>query len=159
MRAALAALPLLALLPLFMTLAEADDVPMVKVRLLQADGTLGPVVETKKVVKTDAEWKKLLTPKQYEIARSKGTERPFCGGLLEEKHEGLFVCVCCELPLFESKTKFESGTGWPSFFQPVAPENVKETADNSYGMERVEITCARCDAHLGHVFEDGPKPT
>jgi peptide methionine sulfoxide reductase msrA/msrB len=132
---------------------------MVKVRLIQADGKIGPVVETKKVIRTDEEWKKRLTPKQYSIARAKGTERPFCGGLLDEHGDGLFLCVCCDLPLFESKAKFDSGTGWPSFFQPVAAENILETPDHSHGMERVEITCVRCDAHLGHVFEDGPKPT
>ncbi|MEZ0228326.1 MAG: bifunctional methionine sulfoxide reductase B/A protein [Planctomycetota bacterium] len=139
--------------------AGADGVSNVKVKLVEADGKIGPVVETRKVVRTDEEWKKRLTPKQFEIARSKGTERPFCGGLLEEKKPGLFVCVCCDLPLFESTTKFESGTGWPSFFQPVAAENVLEKKDESHGMKRVEIVCARCDAHLGHVFEDGPKPT
>ncbi len=155
----LVALLLLALVGVFFALAHADDVPTVKVRLLQKDGKIGPVVESKKVVRTDAEWKKLLTPKQYEIARSSGTERPFCGGLLEEHRAGIFVCVCCDLPLFESNAKFESGTGWPSFFQPVAAENVRETPDDSHGMQRVEITCVRCDAHLGHVFEDGPKPT
>jgi peptide methionine sulfoxide reductase msrA/msrB len=159
MRVSLAVLLLLGLLGTVLATAEAEDVAMVKVRLMQADGKIGPVVETKKVVRTDEEWKKRLTAKQYEIARSKGTERPFCGGLLDEHGAGLFVCVCCDLPLFESNAKFDSGTGWPSFFQPVAPENIRETTDASYGMKRVEITCARCDAHLGHVFEDGPRPT
>src|SRR3954470_21596421 len=106
MRAGVAVL-FVGLLGLLVTVAEADEAAMVKVRLLQEDGKLGPVVESKKVVKADEEWKKLLTPKQYEIARSKGTERPFCGGLLVEKRAGLFVCVCCDLPLFESNTKFE----------------------------------------------------
>jgi peptide methionine sulfoxide reductase msrA/msrB len=159
MRVSRALLLLLGLLSAFLALAEADDVAMVKVRLVQADGKVGPVVETKKVVRSDEEWRKRLTPKQYAIARSKGTERPFCGGLLDEHGTGLFVCVCCDLPLFESKAKFDSGTGWPSFFQPVAAENIRETPDNSHGMTRVEITCARCDAHLGHVFDDGPRPT
>src|SRR3954468_23554351 len=104
MRAGVAVLCLVGLLGLLVPLAEADEAAMVKVRLLQEDGKLGPVVETKKVVKSDEEWKKLRTPKQYEIARSKGTERPFCGGLLTEKRAGLFVCVCCDLPLFESNT-------------------------------------------------------
>ena len=115
--------------------------------------------ETARVAKSDAEWKKQLTREQYEIARGKGTERPFCGLLLDNKLEGTYVCICCRLPLFSSDAKFESGTGWPSFFQPVAPENVTEHADNSYGMRRVEILCARCDCHLGHVFPDGPRPT
>lgn len=159
MRVSAVVMSLVGLLSVFLTFAEADDKTMVKARLLQADGKLGPVAETKKVIRTDDEWKKRLTAKQYEIARSKGTERPFCGGLLEEKRAGTFVCICCDLPLFESKTKFDSGTGWPSFYQPVAVENIREVTDDSHGMKRVEITCVRCDAHLGHVFEDGPKPT
>jgi methionine-R-sulfoxide reductase len=110
-------------------------------------------------VKTDEEWQKLLTPQQYEIARAKGTERPFCGNLLDDHREGVYTCVCCGLPLFSSSNKFDSGTGWPSFFQPVAKENVIEHADNSLGMRRTEILCARCDCHLGHVFDDGPRPT
>jgi methionine-R-sulfoxide reductase len=115
--------------------------------------------ETAKVVKSDAEWRKQLTREQYEVARGKGTERPFCGLLLDNKLSGTYACVCCRLPLFSSDAKFESGTGWPSFFQPVAPENVVEEADDSYGMRRVEILCARCGCHLGHVFDDGPLPT
>jgi peptide methionine sulfoxide reductase msrA/msrB len=112
-----------------------------------------------KVVKTDEQWRAQLTKEQFEIARAKGTERAFCGTLLDNKKEGVYSCVCCGLPLFASDSKFNSGTGWPSFFQPIARENVAEHADRSYGMVRTEILCARCDAHLGHVFEDGPKPT
>jgi methionine-R-sulfoxide reductase len=93
------------------------------------------------------------------IARGKGTERPFCGTLLDNKRKGIYTCICCGLPLFTSTAKFHSGTGWPSFFQPVAEENVSNHEDRSYGMSRVEILCTRCDAHLGHVFEDGPAPT
>jgi methionine-R-sulfoxide reductase len=111
------------------------------------------------VVKTDAEWRKQLTPEQFLIARGKGTERAFCGNLLDNKREGIYTCVCCRLPLFASDAKFNSGTGWPSFFQPVAEINVMMHSDRSFGMVRTEILCARCDAHLGHVFEDGPLPT
>jgi methionine-R-sulfoxide reductase len=116
-------------------------------------------IESARVEKSDAEWKKQLTPEQYLIARNKGTEHPFCGTLLDNKMKGVYTCVCCNLPLFSSDAKFNSGTGWPSFFQPVAKENVIEHRDVSHGMVRVEILCARCDCHLGHVFEDGPRPT
>jgi len=132
---------------------------MVEVRVFDAAGGLvGPILMPK-VVKTDAEWKTLLTADQYRIARGKDTERPFCGTLLDNKKEGVYSCVCCGLPLFSSAAKFESGTGWPSFFQPIATENVAETSDRTLGMERTEILCARCEAHLGHVFGDGPRPT
>ncbi len=142
--------------------AVADGQPAggaVRVRLLGPDGRLGEPVESKRVVLSDAEWKARLKPEEYAVARAKGTERPFCGGLLDNKEKGVYVCVCCDLPLFESGAKFDSGTGWPSFFQPIAAENVREVRDGSHGMVRTEILCARCDAHLGHVFEDGPKPT
>jgi methionine-R-sulfoxide reductase len=112
-----------------------------------------------RVVKSDAEWQAQLTPQQYAIARGKGTERAYCGTLLDNKRDGVYSCICCALPLFESDSKFNSGTGWPSFFQPVAPENVLTAEDNTHGMRRTEILCARCDAHLGHVFPDGPRPT
>jgi methionine-R-sulfoxide reductase len=112
-----------------------------------------------RVEKSDDEWQKQLTPQQYLVARDKGTERPFCGTLLDNKKSGIYTCVCCGLPLFSSESKFNSGTGWPSFFQPVAKENVVEDRDVSYGMVRTEILCARCDCHLGHVFDDGPRPT
>jgi methionine-R-sulfoxide reductase len=138
---------------------NTNQVMMVRVRLLDANGQPGPVVSTPKVVKTDAEWQKQLTEEQYRIARNKGTEPAFCGALLEQHGAGVYSCVCCGLPLFTSAAKFNSSTGWPSFFAPVARENVITQADNSYGMHRTEILCARCDAHLGHVFEDGPPPT
>lgn len=131
---------------------------LVKVKVYNARGELVGPVDSPRVVKTDEEWKKQLTAKQYEIARAKGTERAFCGTLLDNHKNGVYTCICCGLPLFSSDSKFNSGTGWPSFFQPVAKENVIEHEDNSYGI-RTEILCARCDCHLGHVFEDGPKPT
>ena len=132
---------------------------MVQVHVFDKDGKLVGPIASPRVVKSDEEWKKQLTADQYKIARGKGTERPFCGTLLDNKKDGVYSCVCCGLPLFASDAKFNSGTGWPSFFQPVGKGNVIEHEDNSYGMQRVEILCARCDGHLGHVFNDGPKPT
>lgn len=132
---------------------------MVNVHVFNKQGALVGPVESPKLVLSDAEWQARLTPEQYEIARDKGTERPFCGTLLDNKQSGVYSCVCCGLPLFSSNHKFQSGTGWPSFFQPIAPGNVAEHADNTYGMVRTEILCARCDGHLGHVFDDGPRPT
>jgi peptide-methionine (R)-S-oxide reductase len=111
------------------------------------------------VVKTDAEWQKQLTPEQYNVTREHGTERAFTGALVDNHEKGLYKCVCCGNPLFVSETKFESGTGWPSFYQPLNKTNVGETTDSSYGMSRTEVHCNRCGAHLGHVFDDGPKPT
>ena len=112
-----------------------------------------------KIVKTDEEWERVLTPEQFSVMRRKGTEPPFSSPLNGEKGEGTFECAACGLPLFNSRTKFNSGTGWPSFYAPVAKENVREEADTSHGMRRTEVLCARCDAHLGHVFDDGPAPT
>ena len=131
----------------------------VRVRVIGPDGKLSDAKEVPTLVLSDAEWHKRLTPEQYRITRRKDTERAFCGGLLNNKTTGMYVCVCCNLPLFESAAKFESGTGWPSFFQPVASENIREKADRSQGMIRAEVLCQRCGAHLGHVFEDGPRPT
>lgn len=112
-----------------------------------------------KIVKSDEEWRAQLTPLQYQVARNKGTERPFSGEYCHSHEPGLYACVCCGLPLFDSRTKFESGTGWPSFTEPVERENVREERDTSYGMVRTEVLCNRCDAHLGHVFPDGPPPS
>jgi methionine-R-sulfoxide reductase len=112
-----------------------------------------------RIVKTDAEWQKQLTPEQFKVARRSGTEPAFCGGYLKEHEKGIYRCICCRTALFRSDAKFESGTGWPSFFQPIARENIEQHPDNSFGMKRVELLCHRCGAHLGHVFDDGPKPT
>lgn len=113
----------------------------------------------KKVTKTNEEWKKELTPEQYHVTREKGTEVPFSSPLNEIHEDGVFECVACGLPLYDAKTKFDSGTGWPSFYEPIAAENVREEVDKSLWQTRTEVLCARCDAHLGHVFDDGPKPT
>ena len=129
------------------------------VRVIGPDGKLTEPIQMAKVVKTDAEWRKQLAPDVYAIARGKGTEPAFCGAFYDNHKTGIYHCVCCALPLFESGAKFDSGTGWPSFFQPIAKENVATREDNSWGMTRTEILCARCDAHLGHVFDDGPAPT
>jgi len=132
---------------------------MVSVKVFDKTGKLVGPIQMPPVVKTDAEWQKQLPPETYAITRNKGTEPAFCGNLLDNHKDGVYTCVCCGLPLFASNAKFDSGTGWPSFFQPIAQENVLQHQDNSYGMQRTEITCARCGAHLGHVFDDGPKPT
>jgi len=131
----------------------------VVVRDFAPDGTLAPARARPKIVKSDAEWRRLLSPEAYVVARGKGTERPFCGVFHDNHQVGTYVCACCRLPLFRSDAKFDSGTGWPSFFQPVAKENVAFVEDRSHGMVRTEILCRRCDGHLGHVFDDGPRPT
>ena len=131
----------------------------VRVKLFNRQGEFIGLILVDRVVKTDAEWRAQLTEAQFRIARGKGTERAFCGTLLDNKRQGVYTCVCCGLPLFASLAKFHSGTGWPSFFQPVAEENVLTHVDRSHGMVRTEILCARCDGHLGHVFQDGPAPT
>ena len=131
----------------------------VKIVEFSSSGERGETVTVPMIVKTDAEWKQQLSPAAYEIARQAGTERAFSGAYWNLHEKGLYHCICCDTPLFSSETKFESGTGWPSFWQPIAKENVRESADMSLGMERMAVSCRRCDAHLGHVFDDGPKPT
>ncbi len=115
--------------------------------------------EIKKIKKSESEWKTQLSDIQYEVTRKAGTERSFSGVYWNNKKKGTYLCVACDLPLFSSATKFESGTGWPSFWEPIDKCNVADKVDNSYGMRRVENVCARCDSHLGHVFDDGPKPS
>ena len=112
-----------------------------------------------KIQKSDAEWRAELTPEQYRIARQGATEPAFTGKYNGEKSDGVYTCVCCGQPLFDAQTKYNSGSGWPSFYQPIADENVDEEEDNSFFMRRTEVLCSRCDAHLGHVFNDGPRPT
>lgn len=131
----------------------------VSIKVFSREGQLVGPLDLPRVEKSEAEWRAQLAPEQVAIARRHGTERPFCGTLLDNKAHGVYACVCCRLPLFASNAKFDSGTGWPSFFQPIADENVATLVDRSYGMTRVEILCARCDCHLGHVFPDGPQPT
>src|SRR5512139_1090147 len=114
---------------------------------------------SRKVSKSDLEWQRILSPEQYRVTRRKGTEPPFSGAHHKLLKEGLYKCVCCGNVLFSSETKFDSGTGWPSFWSPISEESVAETEDTSHGMTRTEVTCQRCDAHLGHVFDDGPPPS
>jgi len=144
-----------------LALAATDKAKARTVKIVQFDdaGNRKGVEEVQKVVKSEEEWRKQLTPEQFEVTRKKGTERAFSGKYAETHADGIYHCICCATPLFDSKTKFESGTGWPSFYQPLAKENVRNISDNSFGMVRVEVECARCEGHLGHVFDDGPKPT
>jgi peptide-methionine (R)-S-oxide reductase len=123
------------------------------------EGARQQTVQVPKVAKTDAEWQKQLPPDSYTVTRQAGTEAPFTGPLLNEHGKGVFRCICCDNAVYSSNTKFESGTGWPSFWAPIAEENVTKIEDSSFGMTRIAISCTLCDAHLGHVFDDGPQPT
>ena len=131
----------------------------VSVKLFNRAGELVGPVDSAQVAMSDEEWLRKLTPEQFRITRDHGTEPAFCGTLLDNHLDGVYACICCNLPLFDANAKFNSGTGWPSFFQPVFEGNLLRIEDRAYGMRRIEIRCVRCDAHLGHVFPDGPKPT
>ena len=131
----------------------------VRIALFLDNGSRGEIVETNKIVKDDAEWQKELSPEEYAVARQKGTERAFTGRYWNHHEDGIYRCVCCGTALFRSDEKFDSGTGWPSFYAPASTENVATEEDNSLFMRRTEVLCSKCDAHLGHLFPDGPEPT
>lgn len=131
----------------------------VTIENFDAKGVSTGKAKVPKVVKTDAEWKSLLSSDSFGVTRHEGTERPFSGEYNGNHADGVYSCICCDTALYDSKTKFESGTGWPSFWKPISSANVNELADNSLMMQRTAVTCKRCDAHLGHVFDDGPDPT
>ncbi len=132
---------------------------MVKLVDFTDSGKRKGVVDVERVEKTDADWQKQLTPEQFEVTRKAGTERAFTGKYWNNHEHGVYRCICCGNALFSSDTKFESGTGWPSFWAPIAKENVQDLKDSTFGMTRTEVRCAKCEAHLGHVFDDGPRPT
>jgi methionine-R-sulfoxide reductase len=154
-------LPLLLSLPLIMigSMTSRADTNAVSVRLIGPEGKPAPATSLPRVEKTDTQWEKQLGPEAYRILRAKGTEPPFCGNLLDNHKEGIYFCAGCGLPLFSSGSKFHSGTGWPSFYEPFAKENITELRDASHAMIRTEILCTLCGGHLGHVFDDGPAPT
>jgi peptide-methionine (R)-S-oxide reductase len=139
--------------------AEPGTAKMVKIVEFTDAGVRKDEVTVPMIVKSEDDWKKQLTHDSFEVTRHADTERPFTGALLDEHEKGVFRCICCDTALFDSSTKFDSGTGWPSFYQPIAKENVEEITDSSFGMDRTAVDCRRCEAHLGHVFDDGPKPT
>ncbi|MGJ0396886.1 MAG: peptide-methionine (R)-S-oxide reductase MsrB [Methylocystis sp.] len=134
-------------------------VDMVEIESFDVNGKSLGLSRVEKIVKSEAEWRTQLSPLAFEVTRKEGTERAFTGPYWDNHADGLYRCVCCDTALYDSKTKYDSGTGWPSFFAPISKANVIESADSSFGMRRVAVSCRRCDAHLGHVFTDGPKPT
>lgn len=142
-----------------MTLTESTNAATTRLRVFDLNGNLVGPMTLPRLELSEAEWKERLSPEAFKILRKAGTEAPYCGTLLDNKKDGVYACAGCALPLFASDAKFTSGTGWPSFFKPVANENINIEQDTSYGMVRTEILCARCDGHLGHVFYDGPEPT
>jgi peptide-methionine (R)-S-oxide reductase len=135
-------------LPKAVTIVEFSD-----------EGVRGAKVSVERIIKTEDEWRKQLSPDSFEVTRHAGTERPYTNENPNAHAKGVFRCICCDTALFDASTKFESGTGWPSFWAPIAKENIRETTDSSLGMVRTAVSCRRCDAHLGHVFDDGPRPT
>jgi peptide-methionine (R)-S-oxide reductase len=145
--------------PISAEAAAAGAPKMVTIISFKDDGTRTTKESVARVVKTEDEWRKQLSPLAFEVTRRAATERPFTGDLLNVHDKGVFRCICCDNALFDSSTKFESGTGWPSFYQPIAKENIIESVDMSLGMTRTAVSCRLCEAHLGHVFDDGPKPT
>lgn len=139
--------------------AGTPNPPLIPIVAFDAAGKRQAPVQLPKIIKTRAQWRKQLSNDAYLVTREDGTERPFSGQYLNVHGRGIFNCICCDTALFNAETKFESGTGWPSFWAPIAPENVHETTDQAFGMQRTAVSCARCDSHLGHVFNDGPAPT
>jgi peptide-methionine (R)-S-oxide reductase len=140
-------------------LSRAAGAPEVTIESFSASGKSLGKQSTAKVVRTEDEWRRMLAPESFEVTRHADTEAPFTGLYWNQHTDGLYRCICCATALFDSRTKFESGTGWPSFYQPISHDNVVEISDASFGMTRIAVSCRRCDAHLGHVFDDGPKPT
>ncbi|HUI79299.1 MAG TPA: peptide-methionine (R)-S-oxide reductase MsrB [Bryobacteraceae bacterium] len=138
---------------------QAGSGPDVELAIFADNGERRETIQVTKIVKSDAEWQKELSPEEFAVARKKGTERAFTGRYWNNHEAGIYRCVCCGTALFRSDEKFDSGTGWPSFWQPAAQENVHTENDRSLFMERTEVMCSKCDAHLGHVFDDGPEPT
>ena len=145
--------------PLALAAADADLPATVTIENFSAAGQSLGKVQVPRIVKTDAEWRALLDAEAWQVTRHEGTERPYSGKYNAHKGDGLYRCICCDTALFDSRTKFESGTGWPSFWKPISNANVRELPDRSLLMERTAVNCRRCEAHLGHVFDDGPDPT